>query len=141
MQFIISPSKKALLLDLCFFLFTAPPCCLGLSQGLSGLMEDGKAPNTVPGPHPSPPPITDSKRGPSPRLEALLFMLRTGPPEASDNILRESQTNPHRATWLDHVQAQATVSSSSVRKNIYIYRKYNFPVDHQCPYRAYLDGP
>ena len=68
LQFIISPSEKALLLDSYFFLLTVPRCFLGLSQGHSGLIGDGKAPNTVPGLHPSLLPTADFRRGPSPNI-------------------------------------------------------------------------
>jgi hypothetical protein len=74
---------------LCFLLLALPPCCLGLSQGHSGLTEDGKTPNPGAGITPSTSPSTSvSSEALPPSPGALLFMPRT------DHLPREDQAIP-----------------------------------------------
>lgn len=120
-----------------------PPCCLGLSQGHSGFKGDGKAPNSAESHslHPSPnPPLTPEEAPPS-SMRALLLQLKTKPPEASGNLPRGNQTNPHSAIQVDGFQPQATASPSPVRekKKKSVQHAISLQISSH-PHRAYLDG-
>lgn len=132
MRFIISPSKKHCFL-ICVFpsspcplLFRLEPKALGVHQGQEGFKHTTGFTLSI---FPCYPATSELKRTLPPSLPALLFLLGTGPPEASDILPRENQTNPNTATPPDGFQPQVSAFPSSIRKKACM--KYSFPVDHQ----------
>lgn len=85
------------------------------------------------------PPLTLGEALPPGLGSFPLLMLRTGLPEAGDNLPREDQTNPPRDMNLDGFQSQATASSSSMREKTRIERTISLWTTSHL-YRAHVDG-